>query len=55
MQVKLEEVESIVDTDFGPLFMGYKAVATAEGELNLSAEGDEGNEGKSSGAGSTAQ
>ena len=55
VQVKLEEVESIVDTDFGPLFMGYKAVATAEGELNLSAEGDEGNEGKSSGAGSTAQ
>ena len=34
----MEESEDIVDTDFGPLFIGYKVIATAEGQLQLSAE-----------------
>ncbi len=38
VRVRVEESEDIVDTDFGPLFMGYKVIATAEGQLQLSAE-----------------
>lgn len=34
-EVEFEEEENIVDTDFGPLYMGYKITATATGELNL--------------------
>lgn len=32
-QVKLEEKESIIETEFGPLFMGYKVSAAATGSL----------------------
>lgn len=34
-KVEYEEKEDLVDTDFGPLYMGYKITATATGELNL--------------------
>lgn len=34
-KVDFEEEENIVDTDFGPLYMGYKITATATGELDL--------------------
>ncbi len=33
-QVRLEEKESIIETDFGPLFMGYKVSAAATGSLD---------------------
>ncbi|MDO4976884.1 MAG: hypothetical protein Q4E53_06450 [Eubacteriales bacterium] len=33
--IHIEEYEDIVDTDFGPVYMGYRVTATATGELNL--------------------
>lgn len=35
LQVSLEVKEDIVQTEFGPLYMGYKVVATASGNLRL--------------------
>lgn len=35
IHVKTEEHEDIVQTDFGPLFMGYRAAAVAAGEIGL--------------------
>lgn len=34
-EIQIEESEDIVDTDFGPVYMGYRVTATATGELNL--------------------
>ncbi|MGN0659677.1 MAG: hydantoinase/oxoprolinase family protein [Emergencia sp.] len=38
VEVKTEEQEDIVQTDFGPVFMGFKVTATASGEIQLEKE-----------------
>lgn len=34
-RISLEEKEDIIETNFGPVYMGYKVTATAIGELNM--------------------
>lgn len=36
LRVTLDEEEQTVDTEFGPIYMGYRVTATASGELRLS-------------------
>lgn len=36
LEVTLEEEENIAETEFGPVYMGYKVTATASGNLRLS-------------------
>lgn len=45
IQISFEECDNIVNTDFGPLFMGYKVSAIAVGEICL-IEKERKNEGK---------